>query len=133
MKTLLRNTLFYSFAIYLLPLILSGVRIGDGLLSLLILGFTLMLLYAFLRPILNVLSLPINIITIGLFSVLINTFLLYLLTVLVPSITISAFTFDGIEYSGFVIPKTYINTFFAYVLSATTISAIMSFLNWVTD
>lgn len=133
MKTLLRNTLFYSFALSLLPTIIPGVGLEEGLVPLLVLGFTLMLLYSFLRPVLNIISLPINIVTIGFFSVLINTFLLYLLTVLVPSITIAQFDFEGWSYAGFVIPETHIGTFFAYVLSAITISAIISFLNWLTD
>jgi putative membrane protein len=133
MKTLLRNTLFYSFALALLPNIIPGVEIEEGLITLLTLGFTLMLLFSILRPILNLISLPINLVTVGLFSILINTFLLYVLTVLVPSITISEFQFQGFSWGGFVIPRTGVNTFFAYVLSAITISAIMSFLNWLTD
>lgn len=133
MKTLLRSTLFYSFALSLLPSIVPGVTVNDGIMSLLVLGFTLMLLFSVIRPVLNLISLPINIVTVGLFSVLINAFLLYILTVLVPNITISAFEFQGFSWAGFVIPRSDINTFFAYVLSAITISAIISFLNWLTD
>lgn len=133
MKTLLRTTIFYSFAVYLLPYIIGGVEVDDGLFTLFLLGFTLMLLYSVLRPVLNVLSLPLNLVTLGLFSILVNTFLLYLLTVLVPSITISAFEFPGFEFWGFVIPEMQIGTFFAYVLSAITISCIMWALSWLTD
>lgn len=133
MKTILRNTLFYSFILYLLPFLLPGVSIDNGLVNLLVLGFTLMLLYAILRPVLNLISLPLNVVTIGLFSVLINAFLLYLLTVIVPSITISQFTFPGVSYAGFVIPQMNVSTFFAFVISAVTISILMTVLNWVTE
>lgn len=133
MKTLLRISLFYGFAVYLLPFIFAGVKVDDGLFNLLLLGFTLMLLYSVIRPVLNLISLPINLITLGVFSVLINTFLLYLLTVLLPSITISAFEYPGFDFAGFIVPEMQIGTFFAYAISAIAISCIVWFLEWVTD
>lgn len=117
----------------MLPFLLPGVRVEAGFINLIVLGFTLMLLYAILRPVLNLISLPLNLVTVGLFSILINAFLLYILTVLVPSITISQFTFPGLSFAGFVVPQMYISTFFAYVISAVTISFFMTALNWVTE
>lgn len=133
MKTLLRTTLFYSLAVYFLPFMVHGVEVDGGLFTLFLLGFTLMILYSILRPVLSLISIPLNIVTLGLFSILVNAFLLYILTVLVPSITISAFEFQGLRFMGFVIPEMEIGTFFAYCLSAVTISVTMWFLEWVTD
>ena len=54
-------------------------------------GFALGLLNAFLRPVLVLFTLPATILTLGLFMLVINAFILYLTGALVPGITIDGF------------------------------------------
>lgn len=54
-------------------------------------------LYTLIQPILKVLFLPINIVTLGLFSVVINVFLLWLATYLVPGFVIEPMILFGLE------------------------------------
>lgn len=132
MKWLLRNTAFYAFALFLLPIIVSGVSISGGLPTLLIGGFILTIMLLIVKPIVNVISLPLNIITLGLFSALTNVIILYLLTVLVPNISVRAFVFEGITYAGFHIPRVSLNLFFAYVVTAAILSVIIGCITWLT-
>ncbi|MBI4084429.1 MAG: phage holin family protein [Candidatus Levybacteria bacterium] len=132
MKWLLRNTAFYAFALFLLPFIVSGVHIAGGLTTFLIGGFVLTIMLLIIKPIINIISLPLNIITLGLFSALTNVVILYLLTVLVPNITVSPYVFDGTTYAGFHIPRVSLNLFFAYTVAAVVLSAIIGCITWLT-
>jgi putative membrane protein len=131
MKNFLRNALFNSFSLFAISQVLDGVRITGGLPTILFGGISLTLLLVLLRPVLNILALPLNIVTLGMFSFLTNVIIFYLLTVFVPGITISSFTFQGVSYSGFVIPPIQFNTLFTFILVSFLQSLIVSFLNWL--
>lgn len=131
MKSLIRNTIVNSLSLLALTQILAGVKIEGGLLTYLIGGLALSLIIFLLKPLLNVLALPLNFITFGTFSFFINVIILYLLTVAIPQITISAFTFNGLKFMGFVIPKISVNVFFAYIISSAVLSFVASFVDWL--
>jgi len=131
MKSFLRNTLFNAFSIFLISQIISGLKVSGGLITYLFGGVALTLLLLILKPILNLLTLPLNIVTLGLFSFLVNVIIFYLLTILVVGISVTSFTFQGISFAGFVIPKIYLNTFFAFVLVSFLQSIIVSLLIWL--
>src|SRR6266446_3948954 len=114
MKTITRNIAIYTFALYLLPKIIPGVHINGGFWTLVVGGFALAFMFLILRPILNIISFPVNILTLGLFSILTNVFILYLLTVFVTGISIEPFTYGKSNMLGFIAPKIAFNTFFAY-------------------
>ncbi len=131
MRGFVRNILFNSFSIFLLTQVMSGVKVTGGLPTYIFGGLALTILLLFIKPILNILSLPLNIITFGLFSFVTNIIIFYLLTVIVPGISITAFTFPGISYSGFVVPSIYFNTIFAFLMVSFLQSLIVSFLTWL--
>lgn len=131
MRGLLRNTAINTFALFLLPMIIPGVIVRGGFLDYVIGGLALSLLFLILKPILNILSLPINLVTFGLFSIFTNVIILYILTVLVPSIIITWFVFPGVSFAGFIVPKITFNVFFAYVVSALTLSLIATTIRWL--
>ena len=83
---LIINALFLLMA----PMIMSGVAVSGwwaALLTALILG----IINAFIRPLLIILTLPINILTLGLFTLVINGFL-----VLLVSSVVKGFYVDGL-------------------------------------
>jgi putative membrane protein len=131
MRSLLRSTLFNSFSLFVISQVLSGVKVTGGLFTYLLGGLALTLLLVILKPVLNILALPLNILTLGMFSFLTNVIIFYLLTVFVTGISISSFTFTGYSYAGFIIPKIYFNTFFAFILVSFLQSVIVSFINWL--
>src|SRR5205823_3253039 len=124
MKTITRNITIYTFTLFLLPKLIPGVQINGGLLTLFIGGLVLTFMFLILKPILNILSFPINLLTLGIFSTLLNIFILYLLTVFITDISITAFSYERTTIYGFVIPKTAFNTFFAYVYTSFVLSLI---------
>ncbi len=131
MKSLLRGVLFNAFSLFVLTQIFAGVRVTGGFGTYLIAGAVLTLLYKFLKPVLSLISLPLNLLTLGAVSFLINILLFYLATAIIPEISISAFTFQGANLAGFIIPKIYLNSFMAYAAAAFAQSIIVSFLSWI--
>lgn len=76
------NTLAVLVAVYVVP----GIHFTDNnLASPFIVSFVLGILNAFIRPILILLALPLVILTLGLFMLVINALLLYLVSMFPPS------------------------------------------------
>ena len=111
---------------------MDGVRISGGLTTYIIGGVVLSLLFVIVKPILSLITLPLNIITLGLFSFLINAIILYLLTVLVPAVSVVGFRFKGLSFLGFVVPQVSVNIFFAFIIASALMSLILGFLKWLT-
>jgi putative membrane protein len=87
--------------------------------------------YLFVRPVIKLLSLPLNIITFGLFSLLVNVAVLYLISVIVPGFEITAFQFQGYELFGISFPAFYLNTFLSTLVASVGLSFFTSGLLWV--
>lgn len=79
-------TLAIIIAAYLLP----GVRVS-GFLAALVAAVVLGLINAVLRPIFILLTLPINILTLGLFTLVINALLIMLTSAIVPGFEVRGF------------------------------------------
>lgn len=131
MKSILRRIVFYSVGIFLTAQILNGVHVSGGLQTYVLGGVILSFLFMLVKPILSIVTLPLNIITLGLFSFLINAIILYLLTIIIVNISITEFNFQGFAFSGFVVPRFYVNNFFAFIFASTALSIIVGFLKWL--
>ncbi len=88
MKFILR-ILLTAAAVLLIANFLSGVQVDSYTVAILV-ALVLGLLFAFLKPIIVVLTLPITIVTLGLFLLVINTAL-----ILLADKVVSGFSVDG--------------------------------------
>lgn len=131
MKTILQSIAIYLFALYFLPQMIPGFTLEGGIGTIFVGATVLALMFLVLKPILNVISFPVNILTLGLFSIVTNAFILYLLTVVVPEITVQPFSYPRFELFGIIIPKITFNTFFAYAYSAFVLAGINSIIRWL--
>jgi putative membrane protein len=131
MKRLLRNTIVNGTALALVVQLLPGVIVAGGLRTYVLSGLVLSLLNWIVKPILNILSLPFNMVTLGLFSFFSNAILLYLLTFFVTEIRITSFTFQGYTFAGFIAPAIHFNSFFAYIVAAALLSLFINFFHWI--
>lgn len=87
---ILFNWLLNAIAIMVTAYILPGVHVA-GFMVALILAVILGIINAILRPILLILTLPINILTLGLFTFVINAFLVMLAAGLVKGFSVDSF------------------------------------------
>lgn len=133
MKKLLRNTTVNSLALYILPSLVTSFELRGGFLMYIMAGLVFSLLSFIVKPILKILTIPLNFITFGLFSFVSGAILLYLLTIFVPQITITEFNFTGFEFLGFVVPRIHFNLLFTYIVCSFFISLMTSGIEWVFD
>lgn len=90
MRGFLIRCVITGFAVLLASQVIPGIEISSlasGIAAVVILSF----LNAIIRPLLYLLSAPFILVTLGLFMVLINGFLLYLVSVLVKGFMVSGF------------------------------------------
>ena len=104
---LLTNTLAIAIGSYLLP----GVKV-DSLSTAIVVAVIIGIVNTFLKPILTLLTLPLTILTFGLFSFVINGLIILLISRIVPG-----FTVNGLLWA---------------ILFSIVISIVNSFLNSVT-
>jgi len=130
-KKYLRLYLINLLAIKLTGQLVAGFSYGSSFNSLA--WVTLIFLFAevVLKPLANLLLLPINLITLGLFRWLINVLVLYAVTKITPLLQITPFYFSGFESGGFIFPATDISYLGALIISSFCLSLISSFVIWL--
>lgn len=133
MKHLVRTFLFNVFALWLTSELFPAVVAPGGWQALLFAGFILSLLMLIIAPILKILFIPINILTFGLLSWLVNVIVIYLLTIFVPEIQIYAWTFPGFSFSGFTVPQIHLTYVLALIVSSFFITTITDVLHAVSE
>ncbi len=89
MKTLI-HLLLSALAIFVTAYLLPGVEV-DTWVTYFILAVVLGAINIFIKPILTLLTLPLSIITLGLFSVVINAFMVMLADKIVPGFSVDGF------------------------------------------
>jgi putative membrane protein len=100
--------LISAVAVFIAAYFVPGVVV-DGFGTALVVAIVLGLLNAFIKPILTILTIPITILTLGLFLVVINVLMIYLTDYLV----------DGFRVSGFI--------------AALLFSIVVSVVGWLID
>jgi len=130
MKSWLRQIALFSLSLYITSFVFAGVKISGGFWTFAISGLALSILSLILKPILTILTFPFHFLSFGYFSFVINAVILYVLTILVPEVSIHSFTFQGAKIAGFIIPTFYLNTFFAYIVSSAGLSFFYEAINW---
>ena len=91
-------------ALYIVNQFVSGLFFGEGIKTFLIASFALGIAAYLVRPIVNLLILPLNLVTFGLFRWLSSAVALYLVTLVVNQFKIERFFFPGYENIWFSIP-----------------------------
>ncbi len=133
MKYLLRVFVFNVFALWLASQLLPTIRITTTWPALLSAGLVLSLLMLIVKPILKILFLPINIITFGLLSWMVNVVVMYLLTVVSSDVTIVPWTFPGGTVLGFVAPPITLTYPLALIASSLLITLISNTLHTISE
>lgn len=131
MKGLIKSVLINAISFYVASRLVQGFQFTGGLVTLLIAGVAFTLINLLIKPIVSLLLLPFNIITLGLFSWLISVIMLYILTIAVPEIRIVPWNFPGTSYGGFVVPSMQLSWLQTLVVSSFFISIMNALLKWI--
>lgn len=86
------NLIVSAIAVLISAYILPGVKV-DGFLTAVVVAVVLGVVNMFIKPILLLLTLPLNILTLGLFTFVINAALVLLVSNIVPGFKVSGFVY----------------------------------------
>lgn len=131
MKKIIQEIIIGVVSLYLTSLLLTGLHVEGGFQTFLIGGLFLAIGEYILKPVIGLITLPFNVLTVGLFSSLSNLAILYLITNLYPNIRIEAFQFNEISFYGFSVPNFYASIILSYILISATIYVIRKISLWI--
>lgn len=133
MKNILKSFLINAVALYVLTMIVPAFKISGGLNSFLTAGVTLTVLNILVKPILNLLLLPINLLTLGFFRWASSVLIIWMLAKLTPGLSISNYSFTGFNYQGIVLPAVQFNVLWTLAIGSFMMSIITTLLDWVVN
>ncbi len=131
MKTILRAIFLNMVILYISIQIYGGLSYDGTLKTLFLATIALTLLNRIVKPIIKLLLLPINLITLGIFSWVAHVATLFILTRLVPGFLVTSYYFPGFEVDGFIAPPMQISLLASYVIASLTISLTASVIGWM--
>ncbi|MDO8429631.1 MAG: phage holin family protein, partial [Candidatus Daviesbacteria bacterium] len=111
MKSLLRNFLINMSALWITSQLIPSLIINDGMKGLALGALAFMLSNILLVPLMKILFLPLNLLTLGIFAWLVNVLALYFLVIKVPSFQVFPYSFPGATFGGFIIMPAELTTF----------------------
>lgn len=133
MKRIFRTLLVESGTLYVVSQIATGLTFENGVSTLIATGAILAVATFLIKPIVNILLLPLNILTFGLFKWVGQAIVLYIVDLLLPSFWIDGFAFPGYSSEWVVIPSLTFGGVLAYLAFSFLISVIASLIYWLTD
>lgn len=131
MKAFLRHVLINLLVIYLVDAVYPGFLILHDAKTLISAAIIWLLLNKIIKPIIKLLLLPINLITLNLFSWAVSLITLFLLPLIVGGISIQPYNFPGLYYQGFSVPSMYLNMFMSYVVASSLLNLFHSLIIWL--
>ncbi len=132
MRWIIRQLLFHFASLITASLLIPGFKLSYTPQGLAYATIALAALNVFVKPVVKILFLPINLLTLNLFTLVINAAVVYGLTRLVPSVSLESWRFPGYSYNGIIIPALDVSVMYSYIVVAIVITLTVSVLNWVT-
>jgi len=133
MKYFIKTWVFYMVAIWLIKEWIPAFVVGGGWVYIFVAGGILALLMVFIRPIIKILFIPINFLTLGLVSWVVNVLVIYLLTLVAPNVSVIPWTYSGWSWQGFIIPSTTIPYLATLIIITFALTFVTQFLEHITN
>lgn len=131
MRKLIRSFLVTIGALWLATQVLPSFTYEGGFRTLLLGSLLFMFINIMIVPLIKILLLPINLITLGLFSWVANVVALYFLTVIMPEFKLAPYFFSGFAINGFVIPPIQLNTLYVAIVASFLVGFITQTSKWL--
>ncbi len=132
MKSPVRNFFINLLALYGTAQINNGFAITGGAFVYFYSALLLTVINTFVKPLLKIMFLPINMITLGFFSWVINLVTLYILKLIVPQITFTTWHFMGLTSPYLSLPPFTLSPVVNFIAISFLLSFIAKLLHWVT-
>lgn len=133
MKGFLQETAINSVALYATLNLFSGLAVAGGFWGIFTAAILITIGFRILKPVINLITLPLNVITFGLFQALVVAFIVFLITLVYPQMQITEFQYNGAQFMGIIIQPFYVSLFLSYIIISVTIYLINRSLFWLFD
>lgn len=133
MKGIFRSYFINLVTLWVVSEVFPGLSLTGGLKTLAIAAAALMLINFAVLPLLKIMFLPLNILTLGLFTWVVNVVGLYILTTLIANIKLMPYTFSGFSYNGFTIPAYELNILHVAIIASFLVGFITHLLHWFVE
>lgn len=131
MKKILRFTLILAFALITHNQIWQNLFFENNVITIIKVAVILAIFELLLKPIIKILLLPINLLTLGTIRIVINTLGLYLAIFLIGDFQVNNIFLPRTQWQGINIPQFQFQSFFAFLVSSLTISFILYIYNLI--
>jgi len=131
MKKILRSWFINTIVLKILAELITSIEFGEGAKTLFLAALMLTLFEFFLKPVLKILLLPVNILTLGLLRWVINVLGFYIVSFLVPSFIIATYNFPGAIKNGLVIPPVEFSLFATFILISFCFNLFVVTARWI--
>lgn len=131
MRHILKKYLIMTISVYLLMQIIPALTIERGWRGLLYSCLILSLLMYIAKPIINLLLLPISLLSLNLVSWLVNILIVYVWTVLVSDVQINPWQFQGLSFYLLSLSPFYFASWQTVVLMAIMLTVIIQIFRWI--
>jgi len=131
MRAIIKHFLIDTIALYLISQAVGGIVFARGVETLFLTGAVLSLATMIVRPILNLLLLPLNLVTFGLFKWVTYAITLYLVTLVVPGFALTNFVFAGWSSYWLSIPALSLTGTLSFIAFSFLISSVSSIIYWI--
>jgi len=133
MKKIIRIILINTIAVAITAYLIPGISYSGGIVTLLIIAIVFAVINIFIKPIIKLLALPVEFLTLGLFSTIINAAMFFLTTKVVPDLSITGFEFVGIQTEYISLQPMFIPVWGTALIGSIIIGIITTLLYWLTD
>ncbi len=132
LRLLFRSIAINLASVYIAANILSGIIIYvGGPKTLLMAAVVIAVVNLLVKPIVNLLLLPIHLVTMGVFRWVANLITLYVVTIVVPNLQIHSFTFPGVDLKYVIVPVVHFSAFGAFLVSTFVLTVTFHLIYWL--
>jgi len=131
MKKIIRLSFIYIIALKILAETIPAVNFGENLKTILSVALVLTLFELFIKPLLKILLLPINLLTLGLLRWVVNVVGLYVASSFVSAFAIRPYYFPGLISGNIVIPATQLNSLLTYIFVSFCLDILLIVIRWL--
>ena len=131
MRRFLRLALLNSISLFVVSAFYPGLIVTPLLTGIVYAGAVFTLINYLVKPIVKLLLLPINLVTLGLFRWLSNVLILLTLTRLLSTVSVVPAVIPSLAYQGFVVPQIAMVFPASLIISSFLLSFVFTLLNWL--
>ena len=131
MKAVIRHFVIDTYSLWLTSQVAAGMHFDGGIKTLLLAGVGVTLVSVVTKPVINILFLPLNLMTFGLFRWVADAIVLYLVTLVVKNFKIVGFFYEGLASKWLDIPALNFQGIWAFIAFSFILSALTSFIYWL--